>query len=92
MEDAVTASNGDVTARYFTTATERVLAFEREGHTAAITQNRDGYAMLKVRTAVDGDELERYYGFEMALDHVGDRLGVAPAQLPVPDPARDMGM
>jgi len=92
MEDADTRADGDVTARYYTTDTERVLAFDRDGRTVAITQNREGYAMLKVRTAADGDELERYYGFDMALDHAAERLGVSPARLPVPDPARDMGM
>lgn len=81
-----------VTAEYYETDDERVLAFERGDRTAAVVQNRDGYAMLKVRTAPDGDELERYYGFEMALDHAGERLGVRPDRLPVPDGATDMGM
>jgi len=81
-----------VTAEYTETETERVLAFERDGRTAAVAQNREGYAMLKVRNAPDGDELERYYGLDMALDHVADRLGVAPHDLPVPEAAADMGM
>jgi hypothetical protein len=87
-----TAEAGDVTARYVVTDAERVLSFDREGRTAAIAQNREGYAMLKVRTAVDGDELERYYGFDVALDHAAELLGVAVADLPVPDAAADMGM
>ena len=86
------AADGDVTAEYHETDAERVLTFERDGRTAAIAQNREGYAMLKVRPAADGDELERYYGFDMALDHAGELLGVDPRSLPVPDDAADMGM
>jgi hypothetical protein len=87
-----TAEAGDVTARYYETDTERVLAFERDGRTAAVAQNVEGYAMLKVRPTAEGDELERYYGFDMALDHAAELLGVAPNDLPVPDAAADMGM
>ena len=86
------ATEGDVTARYFEADGERVLTFDREGRTAAIAQNVDGYAMLKVRPTPDGDELERYYGFEMALDHAAELLGVSVADLPVPNEAGDMGM
>lgn len=81
-----------VAVEYYETDGERVLAFERGDRTAVVVQNRDGYAMLKVRTAPGGDELERYYGFEMALDHAAERLGVRPDRLPVPDEAADMGM
>lgn len=87
-----TAETNDITARYAETDTERVLSFEFDGETAAIGQNRDGYAMLKVRPTVEGDELERYYGFEMALDHAAELIGVSPSDLPVPDEAADMGM
>jgi hypothetical protein len=86
------ADDVGVTARYYETDTERVLEFDRDGRTAAIAQNREGYAMLKVRPTADDDELERYYGFDMALDHAGELLGVAPRDLPVPDDAADMGM
>ncbi|MFW6382439.1 MAG: DUF7111 family protein [Haloferacaceae archaeon] len=85
-------SAGDVVATYTETDAERRLAFERDGRTAIVAQNLDGYAMLKVRSTADGDELERYYGFEMALDHAAELLGVDPASLPVPDAAADMGM
>ena len=85
------ATAGDVTARYTETETERVLTFEREGRRAAVAQNREGYAMLMVRGPA-GDELERYYGFDMALDHAGELLGVDPTRLPVPEAAADMGM
>ncbi|EMA52163.1 DUF7111 family protein [Halococcus thailandensis] len=91
MTDETAAAN-DVTARYTETDTERVLAFESEGQTAAIAQNREGYAMLKVRPTADGDELERYYGFDMALDHAAELLGTSPHDLPVPESAGDMGM
>jgi hypothetical protein len=87
-----TATADGITGHYYETATERVLAFEAGGLTAAVAQNREGYAMLKVRGGVDGDELERYYGFDMALDHAAELLGVAPGVLPVPDAAADMGM
>lgn len=90
-----TRSADGITASYYETGAERVLAFEREDapeRTAAVAQNREGYAMLVVRTEPDGDELERYYGFEMALDHAAELLGVEPSSLPVPEPASDMGM
>jgi hypothetical protein len=87
-----TASDNGVTARYEETDTERLLTFERDGQTAAVAQNVEGYAMLKVRPSANGDELERYYGFDMALDHAAELLGVAAHDLPVPDAADDMGM
>ncbi len=88
----VVAEAEGVTARYYETDTERVLAFERDGQTAAVAQNIEGYAMLKVRPDADGDELERYYGFDMALDHAAELLGVSRSVLPIPEPAADMGM
>jgi len=91
MTDATETSDG-ITAAYEETDNERLLTFERDGRTAAIAQNVDGYAMLKVRPTADGDELERYYGFDIALDHAAELLGVAPHDLPVPDAAEDMGM
>jgi hypothetical protein len=90
--DAETITADGTTARYYVADGERVLEFERAGATAAIAQNVEGYAMLKVRPTVDGDELERYYGFDMALDHAAELLGVSPSRLPVPGPAADMGM
>jgi hypothetical protein len=90
--------NGDattdegVTARYYETGEERVLTFERDGRTAAIAQNVEGYAMVKVRRTPDDDELEKYYGFDMALDHAAELLGVRVSALPVPEEASDMGM
>jgi len=83
-------SAGDITARYEETDGERRLSFERNGDRATVAQNIEGYAMLMVRA--DGDELERYYGFDMALDHVAEILGVGVNDLPVPEPAEDMGM
>lgn len=83
-------SDADITSTYSETETERQLLFERDGKQVTIAQNRDGYAMLMVRS--DGDELERYYGFDMALDHAGELLSVSPHDLPVPDKAADMGM
>ena len=87
-----TAESDGVTARYRETGGERLLEFEADGRTAAVAQNVEGYAMLKVRPSADGDELERYYGFDMALDHAAELLGVSPAALPIPEEASDMGM
>ena len=88
-----TAEADGITARYYETETERVLEFSGEhGATAAVAQNVEGYAMLKVRPSADGDELERYYGFDMALDHAAELLGVGEHDLPVPEAAADMGM
>jgi len=86
------ASDGDIDASYTETAGERRLSFDREGQTAVVAQNSEGYAMLRVRETAEGDELERYYGFDMALDHAAELLGVDPHDLPVPDAASDMGM
>jgi hypothetical protein len=79
-------------ATYRETETERLLTFVHAERQATVAQNREGYAMLKVRSGPDGDELERYYGFDMALDHAAELLGVTPDDLPVPDEAADMGM
>lgn len=87
-----TAEADGITARYYETDAERILEFERDAQTAAVAQNIEGYAMLKVRPSAEGDELERYYGFDMALDHAAELLGVDPGALPVPDVAADMGM
>jgi len=90
-DDAAATERG-VTARYYETGEERVVTFDRDGRTAAIAQNSDGYAMVKVRRGANGDELEKYYGFDMALDHAAELLGVRVGDLPVPEAARDMGM
>jgi hypothetical protein len=86
------AAGSEVTAEYRETEEERILVFERDGRTAVVAQNREGYAMLTVRRGVEGDELERYYGFDMALDHAAELLGASVHDLPVPDAAADMGM
>ena len=86
------AESDGITATYRETDEERLLEFDREGDTAVIAQNVEGYAMLKVRPTAAGDELERYYGFDMALDHAAELLGVRPNDLPVPEQAADMGM
>lgn len=92
--ESETSTADEITAQYYETETERILTFEREGagSTAAIAQNIDGYAMLTVSHTPDGDELERYYGFDMALDHVAELLGVSIHELPIPENATDMGM
>ncbi len=89
-----TASNSThgIEATYRETEEERLLVFGMDGRSAAVAQNIEGYAMLKVRPTADGDELERYYGFDMALDHVAELLDVSARELPLPEPATDMGM
>jgi len=91
-DDGERGVESGVTARYYETSEERVLAFDRDGRTAAIAQNVEGYAMVKVRRTPDDDELEKYYGFDMALDHAAELLGVHVSDLPVPEEASDMGM
>ncbi len=91
MTEEHTATAGGIQAQYRETETERLLTFDVDGTTATVAQNLDGYAMLKVRDE-SGDERERYYGFDMALDHAAELLGVAVDELPVPEAANDMGM
>ncbi|AXR78875.1 DUF7111 family protein [Natrarchaeobaculum sulfurireducens] len=91
------ATANGIEATYRETERERLLEFTAQPDssargTAAIAQNREGYAMLKVRPTADADELERYYGFDMALDHVAELLGVSTHDLPIPGDAEDMGM
>lgn len=86
-----TDDESGIVSEYHETDGERILEFRRENTKAMISQNLDGYAMVKVRDAA-GNELERYYGFDMALDHVAELLGVAVHELPVPKDAADMGM
>lgn len=86
------ANQGDVEAVYRETETERQVIFRHEHRTATIAQNRTGYAMIAVRGGPDGTELERYYGFDMALDHVAELLDVAPHALPIPEKAADLGI
>ena len=92
MSDPETVTAGGITAEYRETDTERLLTFTADGRTATVAQNVEGYAMLKVRNGPDGDELERYYGFDVALDHAAELLDREPHELPVPDAAGDMGM
>lgn len=90
MTDPATATSDGIRARYEETDEERRLVFDRDGQTAEVAQNADGYAMLMVRD--ESGELERYYGFDMALDHAAEVLGAQPHDLPIPDAAADMGM
>ncbi len=92
MSEQRHASEHGIEARYVETETERRLVFTRGDRTAVVAQNRDGYAMLAVRSTPSGPERERYYGFDMALDHAAELLGVGPDQLPIPEAATDLGM
>ena len=88
MDETATADG--ITAQYEETETERLLTVSAGDRRVTVAQNREGYAMLAVRT--EGTERERYYGFEMALDHAAELLGVSPHEIPIPDAAEDMGM
>ncbi len=92
MSDTTAAEANGIAARYEETDGERRLTFSLDGREATVAQNVEGYAMLKVRAGPTADELERYYGFDMALDHAAELLGVAVNDLPIPDDAADMGM
>lgn len=92
MSDGATAETDGIRATYRETDDERLLTFETHDEQATVAQNREGYAMLKVRTGPDGDELERYYGFAVALDHAAELLGIDEHDLPIPSAAEDMGM
>ncbi|WP_435073385.1 DUF7111 family protein [Halorubrum sp. HHNYT27] len=90
--ESIEAEANGIAARYAETDGERLLTFSTGGAEATVAQNAEGYAMLKVRAGPTGDELERYYGFDMALDHAAELLGVAVRDLPIPEAAADMGM
>jgi len=92
VDDGSGEGGNGIAARYEETDGERLLTFSADGREATVAQNVEGYAMLKVRPGPTGDELERYYGFDMALDHAAELLGVAVADLPIPEAAADMGM
>jgi len=89
MEETVREDG--IAATYRETGTERQLVVRAGDSEATVAQNIDGYAMLAVRDGT-GTEHERYYGFDMALDHVAELLGVGVRDIPVPDGAEDMGM
>jgi hypothetical protein len=86
-----TASADGITATYRETDTERQLVVRAGNTEATVAQNREGYAMLAVRDS-EGSERERYYGFDIALDHVAELLGVSQHDIPVPEAAADLGM
>jgi len=84
------AESTGIDAQYIETDGERRLSFSYNGRQAVVAQNTDGYAMVAVRD--ERGERERYYGFDMALDHAAELLGVEANSLPVPEQAADMGM
>ena len=92
VDHTATDSDGEraIEGSYTETEGERQLTFRYEGREAVVAQNIDGYAMVAVRD--ERGERERYYGFDMALDHAAELLGVEPTALAVPESAADMGM
>ncbi|MCX2817832.1 hypothetical protein EGH25_00430 [Haladaptatus sp. F3-133] len=80
----------DVDTEYRETEDKRVLELRRDSTRVTVSVTKKGYGMLIV--ADETGELERYYGFDMALDHAAEALGVPPGEVDVPEAARDMGM
>ncbi|XGI82682.1 hypothetical protein ACEU6E_05200 [Halorutilales archaeon Cl-col2-1] len=82
----------DIESEYTETDESRLLEFERDGRYVSVSVTKKGYGMLIVSD--EKGEVERYYGFEMALDHAAEILGVSLNDLKetVPDEAHDMGM
>lgn len=80
----------EVETRYHETEDERVLEISHEGKSVTVSVTKNGYGMLIV--ADETGELERYYGFDMALDHAAEELDVPVGRIEVPDSAEDMGM
>ena len=72
---------------YHETPSERVLEF---GEEVKITITKDGYGMLIVTK--EGEEVERYYGIDMAVDHAAELVGEKPGNVELPEEARSMGM
>lgn len=86
------AEDESVTIEYQETTDERRLVITHGQESVVIAQPTSGYGMLSVRVGREGDELERYYGFEMALDHAAEHLGIPLAKIDVPAEASDLGM
>jgi hypothetical protein len=80
----------DVHGEYRETEDERILELRHNGKRVTVSVTKNGYGMLIV--ADETGELERYYGFDMAIDHAAEVLGVSPSDVVVPEDARDMGM
>jgi len=80
----------EIKAEYHETEDKRILELSNDGDTVTVTVTKSGYGMLIV--ADEGGEVQRYYGFDMALDHAGELLGVPPSVIGVPEDAKDMGM
>lgn len=80
----------DVHGEYRETEDERILELRYNGKRVTVSVTKNGYGMLIV--ADETGELERYYGFDMAIDHAAEVLGVSPSDVVVPEDARDMGM
>jgi len=76
--------------KYHETDDERVLELRRGDRRVTVSVTKNGYGMLIV--ADETGELERYYGFDMALDHAAEVLGVQPSRIEVPEGANGMGM
>lgn len=84
-------TSGEPTVQYAEHDTERVLSYQLASQRVELVQQRQGYGMVVVRTVAQG-EIERYYGLDMALDHVAELLSIPITHLEVPEEAADMGI
>lgn len=76
--------------RYTESDGRRRVVWSEADRSVELSAPLQGYGMLVV--AVDGEEVERYYGLDMAVDHVAELLKVPPRDVELPEEARDMGM
>ncbi len=82
--------NETITAQYESTPDEHRVIISHGGTRVTIAQNATGYAICSVRAA--GNELERYYALDMALDHAAEYLGVDPQSIELPEEATTLGI
>ncbi|WP_330630138.1 DUF7111 family protein [Halocatena halophila] len=79
-----------ITAQYESTPNEHRVTISHGEKRVTIAQNATGYAICSVRSG--GNELERYYALDMALDHAAEYLGVDPRAIELPEQAQTLGI
>ncbi len=79
-----------IETRYSENKSERILTLREDDTEVKLVTEKSGYGMVKLLS--DTEEVERYYGFEMALDHAAEIFGVSKSEISVPSESRDMGI